>query len=173
MGVRALREWHRPRLDALAAAGPDVLALETVPSLEEAEALLLEVEAIGLPAWLSLTCAGTATRRGEAAVEAFTMARDVTCVLAVGVNCTDPRDVSELVRLAARASGKPVVAYPNSGETWDPVARSWTGTPDLDLGEVDRWLVSGARVVGGCCRVGPREIATLAEHVRAAAPPAG
>ena len=38
LSVAALRTWHRPRLEVLAEAGPDVLALETVPDVDEAEA---------------------------------------------------------------------------------------------------------------------------------------
>ena len=52
MDVTRLRAWHRRRLAVLAAAGPDVLALETVPSLAEAEALVAEVADLGVPAWL-------------------------------------------------------------------------------------------------------------------------
>ena len=161
MGVEALRAWHRPRMEVLASAEPDVLALETVPSLAEAEALVTEAAALGVPAWLSLTCEGLTTRKGEDAAEAFAMARDVDAIVAVGVNCTRPQDVAELADLAARVSGKPVVVYPNSGETWDGAGRRWTGTAGFSALEVDQWLAAGARLVGGCCRVGPAEIAEL------------
>jgi homocysteine S-methyltransferase len=167
--VTALRTWHRPRMEVLAAAGPDLLALETVPSLAEAEALLAEADALGVPAWLSLTCDGLSTRRGEDVTEAFAMARDVEAIVAVGVNCTRPRDVAALADLAGRVSGKPVVAYPNSGESWDGAERVWTGTPGFSAAEVGQWLAAGARLVGGCCRVGPAEIAELAELTAAQA----
>jgi homocysteine S-methyltransferase len=89
------------------------------------------------------------------------MARDCAAVFAVGVNCTEPADVDALVRLAVSIGAKPVVAYPNSGETWDARTRSWTGersyTPDASAG----WIAAGARLVGGCCRVRPEDIAQL------------
>jgi homocysteine S-methyltransferase len=59
----------------------------------------------------------------------------------------------------------PVVAYPNSGERWDAAARRWTGTPGLPADAVRDWLDAGARLVGGCCRVGPAAIARLATVV--------
>ena len=96
--VAQLRRWHRPRLAVLADAGADVLAVETIPCLAEVAALLAELDALGFPAWLSLTCDGTSTRAGEPAAEAFAMARDCDAVFAVGVNCTDPHDVEQLVR---------------------------------------------------------------------------
>lgn len=167
--MAGLRAFHRPRLELLAVAGADVLACETIPSLTETEALLAELDTLGMAAWLSLTTVTepggrVLTRRGEDAAEAFTMAGGVGCVIAVGVNCTDPRGVAGAVRSAGRFSGKPVVAYPNSGETWDGVARRWVGRPGLDAGWVTDWVRQGARLVGGCCRVGPEEIAALAGH---------
>jgi Homocysteine S-methyltransferase len=51
--VRDLAAWHRPRLEVLAGAGPDVLALETVPDIDEAEALMTAVDGLGIPAWPS------------------------------------------------------------------------------------------------------------------------
>ena len=50
-------------------------------------------------------------------------------------------------RLAARASGKPVVVYPNSGEAWDAAGRRWTGAPDLAPADVRAW-VGGGRTAG-------------------------
>lgn len=163
--VAALRAFHRPRLELLAAAGPDVLALETVPCLAEVEALLTEVADLGVPAWLSLSCSGTRTRLGEPVQEAFAMAADVAAVLAVGVNCCRPADVAGLVPLAA-AGGLPVVAYPNGGQEWDAAARRWTGVPGLDLSAVPGWVQAGARLVGGCCRTGPSDIAALGRFLR-------
>ena len=168
LSVAELRTWHRPRLEVLAAAGADVLACETVPCLAEAEALLLEVQRLQVPAWLSLTCVGDRTRAGEPVAEAFAMARDVPELVAVGVNCTDPADVEALVGLATAASGLPVVVYPNSGETWDAEARRWSGRSQFHPEQVGRWTGAGARLVGGCCRVGPADIAHLAAAITTA-----
>jgi homocysteine S-methyltransferase len=163
--VQQLRAFHRPRLEALAAAGADVLALETVPASTEAEALLAEVERLGVPAWLSLSVSGDRTRAGEPVAELYQMARDVESVIAVGVNCSAPGDVSIVVPLAA-ASGLPVVAYPNSGEGWDARARAWVGDGAFDPGLVAGWVRDGARLVGGCCRVTPDQVADIAQAVR-------
>jgi len=168
LDVQALREFHRPRLEWLAEARPDVLACETVPSLTEVEALLAEVADLGLPVWLSLTVDGDRTRMGEPAGEAFAMARDVDVVVAVGVNCCAPTGLASLLADAVRLSGRPAVAYPNSGEIWDGPARRWVGRPGFAPGEAARWVEAGARLVGGCCRVGPDDIALVAAEVRAA-----
>jgi homocysteine S-methyltransferase len=167
LSVAELREWHRRRLGVLAGAEPDVLAVETIPCLAEVEAVCAELAELGTPAWLSITCKGTRTRSGEPADEAFTVARDCAAVVAVGVNCTAPHDVAELVGRAAQVSGKPVVVYPNSGEAWDAERRQWTGQKAFAADAVVGWIDDGARLVGGCCRVGPEEIAGVTAAVAA------
>ncbi|MEU5220426.1 homocysteine S-methyltransferase [Streptomyces sp. NPDC020807] len=172
LSVRELERFHRPRVEALAAAGPDVLALETVPDADEAEALLRAVAGCGVPVWLSYTVAGGRTRAGQELAEAFALASGNDQVVAVGVNCCDPEEVGAAVELAAAVTGKPVVVYPNSGELWDAEARGWYGTatfgPAEDEGKgasaaalAADWAGAGARLIGGCCRVGPRTVAAL------------
>jgi homocysteine S-methyltransferase len=171
MDVAALRRFHRPRMQVLAEAGADVLACETVPALAEVEALVAEAHALAVPVWVALTTVtapdgAVLTRLGEDASAAFALARDVPEVIAVGVNCTEPAGVARAVEVAAQASGKPVVVYPNSGETWDGGRRTWRGTADFDERAVGAWTAAGARLVGGCCRVSPAQIATIARMLR-------
>ena len=161
-----LRGFHRRRAEVLASAGADLLAVETVPSEQEV-AVLLDVLG-GLPegtrAWLSVTCAdGRTTRAGEDVERVFGLARGHERVVAVGVNCTAPEHVEELVARAVAASGKPAVAYPNSGESWDGARRRWGGDgAGVDVAAARRWVEAGASWVGGCCRVGSADIARLA-----------
>ncbi|NUK07067.1 homocysteine S-methyltransferase [Streptomyces lunaelactis] len=162
LSVRELERFHRPRIEALAAAAPDVLALETVPDTDEAEALLRAAEGVGVPVWLSYTIAGERTRAGQELPAAFALAADRDQVIAVGVNCCEPGDADRAVELAAAVTGKPVVVYPNSGERWDASGRAWRGAVTYDPARVRDWRASGARLVGGCCRVGPGQIAELA-----------
>ncbi|AEM81953.1 homocysteine S-methyltransferase [Streptomyces violaceusniger] len=166
LSVAELVRFHRPRIEALAAAGPDVLALETVPDADEAAALLSAVEGCGVPVWLSYSIAGETTRAGQPLREAFALAAGVDQVIAVGVNCCEPGDADRAVEIAADITGKPVVVYPNSGEEWDATARSWRGRATFDPGRVKAWRDAGARLIGGCCRVGPERIAELAAVVR-------
>lgn len=170
VGVAGLRAFHRPRMELLAGAGADVLACETVPAAAEAEALLAEADDLGVPVWLSLTTVvddeGTArTRRGERAADVFAMAADVGAVVAVGVNCTAPAAVGAGIA-AAGAARRPVVVYPNSGEAWDAPARRWTGPPGVSPDDVPAWTAAGARLVGGCCRIRPADVARIAGMIR-------
>jgi homocysteine S-methyltransferase len=170
LGIAELRDFHRPRLAALASSGADLLALETIPSVDEGQALVeLLTEQADAQAWLSFSCAdGAHTRRGDPIEEAFDLAEGSPQVIAVGINCTEPVHVEELVRRAAGRTTKPIVVYPNGGERWNAAGRSWTGrADDLVSTGVAAWRAAGATLIGGCCRVGPETIARIAAIARA------
>jgi homocysteine S-methyltransferase len=166
LSVAELTRWHRPRLEVLAAAGADVLALETVPDVDEADALVNLVRSVGVPAWLSYTIDGTRTRAGQPLAEAFAVAAGVREIVAIGVNCCAPEDVLPAIRIAN--IDKPIVVYPNSGERWDSHRRQWTGPRKFSAQLATQWAAAGARIIGGCCRVGPADIAEVAQVLRRA-----
>lgn len=57
-----MRNWHRPRINALVEAGVDILALETIPCVAEAEMLVeLIKEYPNIKAWLSFSCSVSIT----------------------------------------------------------------------------------------------------------------
>ena len=100
IGVDELRAWHRPRLRALAAAGADVLAVETLPSLDEVTAVTRELSGLGVPAWISVTIADGRLRSGESLADAFALAAASPEVIAVGVNCCDVAEVAGALAVA-------------------------------------------------------------------------
>ena len=165
LSVKELADWHRPRLEVLVDADPDVLAVETVPDADEAEALVALVHEFGVPAWLSYTIDGTSTRAGQPLADAFAVAAGVPEIVAVGVNCCAPADVEHAIRVARDVTDKPVVVYPNSGEDWDGGRRTWVGKSGWSADLAPRWVAGGARIIGGCCRVRPADIADIAANV--------
>ena len=165
LDVEALSRFHRRRLEVLAGSGADVLALETIPSYPEALALarLLD-ESSGPVAWISFSCRDEATLHdGTDLVRVVAEIEGCRRIAAVGVNCTAPSLVTALLRRAATVTAKPLVAYPNSGEGWDAVTRSWQAgeTAPGPAEACSDWHRSGARLVGGCCRTRPADIRAL------------
>ncbi|MDX1493622.1 MAG: homocysteine S-methyltransferase [Longimicrobiales bacterium] len=165
-----LKAFHRRRLHLLSGTGVDLLACETIPSGREARVLLelLAERPDDVPAWLSFSCRdGARLRDGTPVEEVARACRDAPRVAAVGLNCTAPRHVSELVRRIRSAWDGPVVAYPNSGELYDATSGSWSegvaggATDDAWLSSVLSAREAGAEILGGCCRVGPADIAEL------------
>lgn len=165
LSVAELKAWHRPRMEILAEAGADLLALETVPDIDEAEALVAVVRQLAIPAWLTYTIDQDRTRAGQPLADAFAVVADVPQIVAAGVNCCAPTDVTAAITVAREITGKPVIVYPNSGEEWDSRQRGWAGTGRFSAGLARRWVAAGARIVGGCCRVRPSDIAQVAAEV--------
>ena len=156
--------FHRPRIEALVSAGADLLAIETQPSLPEIRVLVGLAEEFEIPAWLSVTLSdGSHMADGtDLATLAETLAGS-TMIAALGVNCVRPSLVSTALNTLAGVTNLPLLAYPNSGETYDPIAMRWQEGPHFDASQetVVSWLNSGARVLGGCCRTTPADIAAL------------
>jgi homocysteine S-methyltransferase len=162
-----LRDFHGPRIEILAAAGPDLLAVETIPDADEAEVLVPLLDEVGMPTWFSYSVANGTTRAGQPLASAYDVLKGSTTIRAAGVNCSAPADVPTAVRTAVTVTGLPGVAYPNRGEAWDNAAHTWTGSGTFAPDEVRSWIAAGAQLVGGCCRVGARDIAALAQVVAA------
>lgn len=161
--VDELRDAHRRRLDVLADAGADLLAIETIPSPAEVEALALELAGLGMPAFVSVSGDSTGFREPGARAAALRRAASVAGVIAVGVNCCAPDTVLPAL---AEAPGTPLVAYPNTGERWDAATRTWRGGAVPLAQAAPDWVAAGARLVGGCCRSMPADIAAIASAVR-------
>lgn len=165
-----LVEFHRPRMRALVEAGADLLACETIPSLVEAQAVAkLLKEFPGVAAWITFTARDERhVSEGQELAECVRQLRDHPQVAAIGINCTSPTYIPGLIREARQYTEKPIVVYPNLGETYDAVRNDWNGDPVVEsFGEQAReWYAAGARLIGGCCRTTPQDIRVIAGWVR-------
>jgi homocysteine S-methyltransferase len=163
---RQLAEFHRPRLEVLARSGADVLAFETLPCLQEALvlAMLLE-EHPGMTAWLCFSCRdGVHNSEGEEIGRCAQALRDCSQITAIGVNCTAPEHLPELLGRMQEHTAQPLVAYPNSGQRYDAAAKKWSGqAAHVSMAQAGQWIAAGARLVGGCCRTTPADILALSQ----------
>jgi homocysteine S-methyltransferase len=169
--TRPQRPDLHPTGQKSAVGGPDLLAFETFPSLEEARAV---GEAISpwpeLRAWFSFSCRDEKhVSHGETVADCAALVAAFPQTVAIGVNCVPPNWVRSLIAELRKGSDKPVLVYPNSGEGWDAERRNWKGTTDpADFGtQAAEWFRAGAQMVGGCCRTRPAHIAAVARASRA------
>ena len=164
-----LMDFHRERMAVLIDAGADLLACETIPCIIEARAIIrLLDEFPGVYVWISYSARdGAHNNQGEPITEAVRSAEHPQ-VAAVGINCTAPHFIPDLITAMRGVTDKPILVYPNSGEEYDPETKSWRGQSECDAYAADaaEWHQLGARLIGGCCRTTPAHIRALAATLR-------
>jgi len=166
----ALIEFHRRRWEVLVSESPDIILCETFPSLSEALAICeLACDLGGASLWISFSCRDhTHLCDGTSIGEAARALSKQAAVQAIGVNCTAPQFLPELIRRIREQTDQQILAYPNSGELYDASTRSWTGNRDLDgfASQAERWCELGASIIGGCCRVSPEHITAIKARLK-------
>jgi homocysteine S-methyltransferase len=162
-----LADFHYPRLAVLARSGADLIACETLPCLREAVVIArLLAEFPALTAWISFSCRdGAHNSQGESVTECASALDTFPHIAALGVNCTAPNYIAELLRRMRAGTAKPLAAYPNSGQIYEAAAKRWSGpAPDSPLGQsAPAWYAAGARIIGGCCLSCPEDIRALSD----------
>lgn len=155
---------HLEMARALAAAGCDLLLVETVAAADEGLAAVKAAAETGLPVWVAaMAMPGGAMKSGDD-LRLFFQAARASGAAAALINCVPCQGV-DLALDAARDSGLPFGGYAHMGEV-DPDS-GWPVTPVLTpagyAARAARWIERGALIVGGCCGTTPDHIATLAK----------
>lgn len=162
LDTNGLLQFHQRRFHILAGTQVDLLACETIPSYSEAMVLSELLEQIpGRLAWFSFSCRdGKSISDGTPLTKCVEMIEGNEQIVAVGINCTAPNLIPDLISEIQRVSDKPILVYPNSGEDYDASTRQWLGISDSDqfADASKQWCAAGATIVGGCCRTGPEHI---------------
>lgn len=165
-----LADFHFPRIEALVEAGADLLAFETIPSLQEARVLASLLKAFpDTCAWLSFSLKdGDSISDGTGIEECAREFNDDEQIAAIGVNCTPMPAANKAISVLSRNTDKPIILYPNSGETYNAETKTWHGEEGWcsfdEQSEI--WYEAGARIIGGCCRTNPGHIEALAKRWR-------
>ncbi|WP_345828636.1 homocysteine S-methyltransferase [Pantoea sp. BRR-3P] len=161
-----MKAFHRPRVKALLEAGVDLLACETLPSFAEAQALIsLLAEFPDSCAWFSFTLRDAEhISDGMPLSQVAELVNGAPQVLAIGINCVALESVTPALRNLQAQSDKPLLVYPNSGEQYDASSKTWHSAPSGCTlhDKFHEWQQAGARLIGGCCRTTPQDIAAIA-----------
>ncbi len=167
---QVLKDFHDERIDILSDSNADVLACETVPSFQEAKVLSDILCYAGKPAWVSFSCKDKAhLNDGSKIEECVSFFHDHPKVFALGVNCTNPQFISELIqRIKSNTGEKRIIVYPNSGEAYNAKSKTWKGLsePKHFVEMSKEWIALGADIIGGCCRIGPEHIQSMSKQLR-------
>ncbi|EPS71555.1 homocysteine s-methyltransferase, partial [Genlisea aurea] len=167
-----LKQFHRRRVQILAENGADLIAFETIPNKIEAQAyaeILKEETELKVPAWFTFNSSdGVHVVSGDSVKECARIADSCDNVVGVGINCTPPRYIHGLIQSIKAVTNKPILVYPNSGETYDPIRKEWeTCSEGVDfVPYVEKWREAGATLIGGCCRTTPATIRAISDLLR-------
>jgi len=172
MSEQDLMNWHRPRIQALLDAEVDLLAFETIPCIQEANALIALLREIPhARAWISFSCRDGQFMADGSEFQKVAMHCYQTLpnqIVAVGVNCIDPKYVTPLLEGINQESLQnfiPLIAYPNRGGSYSN--GRWTAVPDdhaLNL-PISEWIKMGVSYIGGCCKIFAEDITTIHSEV--------
>lgn len=167
---QVLEQFHLQSIQFYKETNVDVLAFETIPSLQEAKVIAALLRPIRLQSWLSFSCRDEQhLNDGSEIKEAVQILKDHPSVFAMGVNCTHPKYVSGLIKNIQPYKGdKKLIVYPNSGEAYHAESKKWMGisNPDLFVEMTKEWSNLGVDILGGCCRIGPDHIHAMKEALK-------
>lgn len=169
-GFEASEPCYREMAELLAPY-VDLFLCETMASGEEARAAACGAAATGKPVWVAWTLADGGANRlrsGETVAAAAALIDDLP-VSAFLANCCSPESVTAAMPDLVALGHGPVGGYANGFVPIPPDADVGLALPaardDMDpeayLAHARRWVAAGARLVGGCCEIGPAHIARL------------
>jgi len=168
VSIEQLKDFHRERMQLLSQSGADLLAFETIPCKDEAEALIAVLEELpGVQAWISFSCKDAAhVSSGEDFAACIELINHCPQIIAAGVNCTAPQYIESLIKIAVSVTDKYIIVYPNKGDIWDAASKCWIPAAENHQhfkSDAAVWYTAGARLIGGCCRTTPEDIRELGE----------
>lgn len=163
--------FHQSKIEALIAAGSDLLSIDTIPNFNEVQALVKMMAKLArpIPYWISLSVKDPETLSdGTPLVTVVKWLAQQPGIGGIGVNCTKIENITPIVKLIRQLTDLPLAVYPNPGDLYDPETKTWTAVPHNDTfaQAVPQWLTAGANIIGGCCRTNPEDIEQIAQIIK-------
>jgi homocysteine S-methyltransferase len=154
---------HREMAKNLAAAGVDLLLIETISNIREAEAAAQAASETKLPFGVSFICkADGRLFSGESIADAV-QAVEPQKPSFIGINCSAAPTLNKALSQLHAATSLPISIYANPSHTED--YQHWGETeaadPQVYAALAHDWLRQGAHLVGGCCGTTPEHIAAI------------
>ena len=168
------RANYREQAEVLAESGADVIALEMMRDIEQTTYALEAAVTMGLPVWVGFSC--KTSEEGTVVLwdGDHTLTEALEQLLPLGTSLvsimhTLTEDTPPALQEVTEYWSGPLGAYPHSGEFIMP---NWQFvdmiSPEDFAAEAQRWSDMGARLIGGCCGIGPEHIRLLKERLSGA-----
>lgn len=166
-------EGFATEIKAGAAAGADLILIETMSDLYETKAAVLAAkESCDLPIFVTLAFdkTGKLLTGGDAVSSAALL--EGFGVDAIGLNCgLGPKQLLPIFRQLQKYTGLPIIVNPNAGLPEIENGKTvYKVEPDEFAGDMKIFADEGAWIVGGCCGTTPAHIKATYEKCRAISP---
>jgi len=171
IGLDEAREAFAEQIRGLAEGGVDLLVIETVSALNEAEQAILAAKsaAPSLPVVVMVTVDEDANCLDGATPETAAARLTEWGADAIGCNCSvGPATVLTAIERMASASNLPLVAMPNAGMPRAVDGRNiYLCSPEYMASFARKLIKAGVQYVGGCCGTTPSHIRAMKSALRA------
>lgn len=171
-------KYFKPQLDNFNGQDEiELIGFETVPNFHELKAILSWDESkIAKPFYIGLSVHDNGVLRDGTTMEEIGeyikgLGEKISSnFLLLGINCVSFNESSNILKLLHNAlPDMPLLVYPNSGEVYEYEKKIWLANKNKATSWdslVKSFIEDGARIIGGCCRTNPQDIADVSVAVR-------
>ncbi len=164
--VDCLRE-HQEMANHLTEAGADLILIETMNTIREAEAAVLAAKSSNLPFVISFVLRTDGKLFSGESLEEMIRVIEPYQPNMIGVNCTPTTMISDALQDLGKLTQLPLSGYGNIGHTDD--IEGWDNTDDvspLEYGLIAKqWQQANLRMIGGCCGTSPAHIRAVKDQL--------
>jgi methionine synthase I (cobalamin-dependent)/5,10-methylenetetrahydrofolate reductase len=171
IGLDEAREAFAEQIGGLVEGGVDLILIETVSALNEAEQAILAAKSVApsLPLLVMVTVDEDANCLDGSSPETAAARLTEWGADAIGCNCsTGPATVLTAIERMAGASSLPLIAMPNAGMPRAVDGRNiYLCSPEYMASFARKLIKAGVQFVGGCCGTTPSHIRAMKSSLRA------
>lgn len=171
IGLDEAQAAFAEQIAALAEGGVDLLMIETMMSIDEAEQAVLAAKKIApqLPVVVMVTVDEDGNCLDGSSPETALARLEAVGANAIGCNCSSgPATVLSVIECMRKATSLPLMAMPNAGMPRNVEGRNiYLTSPEYMASFARKFVKAGANWVGGCCGTTPNHIRAMKSALRA------
>ncbi len=171
IGLDEAREAFAEQITALAEGGIDLLMIETMMSIDEAEQAVKAARDVAthLPVVVLVTADEEGNCLDGTSPETAAARLTAAGVNALGCNCSSgPATVLSVIECMRKVTNLPLIAMPNAGMPRNVEGRNiYLTSPEYMASFARKFVKAGATWVGGCCGTTPNHIRAMRSALRA------
>jgi S-methylmethionine-dependent homocysteine/selenocysteine methylase len=159
---------HLEIASTLAEAGADLILIETMNSIRESVAAIEGAKITKLPFLVSFVLNSEGNLLSGEPLDEMVLAISDYAPTMIGINCTPTQTIGTSLEKLKSLSDIPIFGYGNIGHTDHVIG--WTNTEEVSPSKytamAEEWLLTGVKMIGGCCGTSPEYIKQVVSQIR-------